>query len=332
MGWTSYDVANNNTMNSTRAHAGSAEFSKTHGNFGNTTKIIEHTDRKKRRISEITLMLWGIFDLVALGMMVWAVVASGLLSVETVSSTLEVGLFEHCTTPVGGEMTCIRTGFLSANPYWQAAGGILIATLMLSVTGIFVILLASCNGGGWVRSARLCAAVRNFCLFAGWVMVPVGFAGLGDDCKDGNEIHCNYGETAIQPDGSTAGAFGFFEIPSNWKSSIGTYGLFASVLMHYVGSGVAGWILLRKGEGLGRQGATAHNNSFQVSANGSYMSRMTPSGLQTSFDGPSAHVRRASTMSQQGNTSMFGGGGPGGRGVDHGSAYPTTTLSRTQIC
>jgi len=332
MGWTSYDVTDD-TMNSTRANAGSGNnFSRTQmrqtgGNFGETMTM--HDDHSKRRVSEVTLMLWGIFDLAALGMMVWAVIASGLLSVNTVASTIEVGLFEQCTTPVGGgDMTCIRTDLLSTNPYWMAAGGLFIVTLLLSVIGIVVILLASCNGG-WVRSARLVAACRNFLLFAAWVMVPVGFVGLDKTCEDGNVIHCNYGVTAVDPGGSTTGNFDFFELPSNWKTSIGTYGLFSSILMHYLGSGVAGWILLRKGEGLGRPQLTAMNTSFRSNADGSFMSRMTPQGMQTSFDGPSAGMHRSMVS----NSAFASGGlGGGGRGTQYGGGFPTTTLSRTQIC
>lgn len=330
MGWSTYDVTDGTLNNSNRANAGSADFSRTQlrgGGLDDTIKLED--EQKKRRVSEVTLMLWGIFDLVALGMMVWAVIASGLLSVDTIASKLEVGLFEQCTTPAGGETSCIRTDILSQNPYWMAAGSMFIVTLLLSVIGIIVILLASCNGGGWVRSARLVAASRNLILFVAWVMVPVGFADLDQACEAGNKIHCEYGVTAAQLEGSSLGTFGFFELPSNWKSSIGTYGLFASILMHYVGSGVAGWILLRKGEGLGRQPLTSLNNSF-VPPNSSYVSRMTPQGLHTSLDGPHAGQYRSMVSNAQ-----FASGGLGRdsrHGTDIGGGFPTTTLSRTQIC
>ena len=66
MGWSTYDVTDGTLNNSNRANAGSADFSRTQLRGGGLDDTKLEDEQKKRRVSEVTLMLWGIFDLVAL--------------------------------------------------------------------------------------------------------------------------------------------------------------------------------------------------------------------------------------------------------------------------
>jgi hypothetical protein len=345
-----YVVSNNYADRSFNTSVNNANFSGRSANGNpsagtNNTSAVRFDDdqSKKQRVTDIALMVWGVLDVVAMALMVWAVLVAALVGVHKPDGdTIEVGLFEQCHTTKTGFMTCEKTDAFSRIPYWFWASGVFICSLLFTFVGIIMIGYSAFQGGVYVRHARFCAAARNFLLFAAWVLIPVGFVGLGENCVAGatNQLHCGLKNTALlATNGSDAeGYFESFELPGNWHSASGTYGLFGAVLIHYLASGIAGWVILRKGTGLPTIAAAKDpmlqhtNRTMGVTGGSSNSRRNNPHfndsfasvGTGTSFDGPVASLMR-STMAMNDSFDQT-------RQNDRNMmmAYPTTTLSNTQ--
>ena len=292
---------------------------------GNATSALGFDDDgKKQRVTDIALMVWGVLDVIAIALMVWAVLIAALVGVTTMDGeTIEVGLFEQCRTTEAGSMTCEKTDAFSRIPNWFWASGVFMCSLVFTLIEIAMIGLATYQGRSFVRRARFCAAARNSLLFVAWVLIPIGFIGLGETCDASSKIHCNLQNTA--PVGS--GFFDIYELPENWHIASGTYGLFVAVLIHYLGSGIAGWIIVRKGNGL--EPVAAKDASINRGMGVTEGSRRTPNpnfndsfmsvGNGTSFDDGS---RMRSTVNDTFNQT---------RSNDEKmmTDYPTTSLSGT---
>jgi hypothetical protein len=79
---------------------------------------------------------------------------------------------------------------------------------------------------------------------AAWVLVPIGFARLGDKCASKSDIHCGLSTTAALSESTrTTPKYGMFVLPDEWKEDTGTWALFCAILLHFVSSGVGAYVL-----------------------------------------------------------------------------------------
>lgn len=188
------------------------------------------------------LGLWGAVDILALALMAWALVNPKLLSFEDGKFTLNVGIFEQCNNTVGGE-ECQTAG--SNVPEWQWATALFAFSSFFSFLALFSItaaLMQSRTTESLVWLLRFVVGTRNACNLAAWVLIPVGFARLGDKCGGKSDIHCGVTRSSLL-DSSATLSYGMFVLPDQWTEESGTWALFFAVMLHFVSSGIGAYLL-----------------------------------------------------------------------------------------